>query len=105
MPRQSPSTARRIAACAVAVAVLLPVVGAAEGGSLGEIWSGLAGKKGILEERDCGYVFTLSRPTQSGNAVVQSVAGDHVVLRVERDQESFELVVPLARIVLRRPQG
>lgn len=98
------SAAVRIAACTAVMAVLLPLA-AATAGSLQEVWSGLVGRKGILEGKSCGYVFTPSRPTQSGNAVVKSAESDHVVLVVERDQSKHELFIPLQHITLRREGG
>lgn len=84
------------------LAALLPAAMAAESGGLAAVWQDLVGQRGVLEEKDCGYVFTLSTPTQSGNAVIKSVADDHVVIVERRDQTTMEYVVPLQQISLRR---
>jgi hypothetical protein len=96
----------RATAIVTLLALLVLVGGSAApiaGQTLQEIWAALVGKQGILEEKTCGYVLTLSRPTQSGNAIVKAVHSDHVVLVVDRDQSKVEYVIPLSQITLRTP--
>ena len=95
----SPAIPRVAAWCLIAMLLLSAGALTAQ---LAEVWRPLVGKTGVLEQNDCGYQFTPSGPTQVGNAMVSSVADDHVVIVERRDQEAWEYIIPLARITIRR---
>lgn len=78
---------------------------AVEPGGLEVHWQGLLTRNGVLDESACGYVFRVSRPGQSGSATVRAVTEELVVFTVQRDQKTWELVVPLERLAYQLPAG
>ncbi|MEM1247041.1 MAG: hypothetical protein AAGA81_17445 [Acidobacteriota bacterium] len=77
---------------------------AVESAGLEARWEVLLASQGVLEESSCGYLFKVSRPGQSGSAKVREVTPDFVTFTVQRDQRSFERVVPLGMLVYELPR-
>ena len=94
--------------CLASLGALLPTASAAQGAptNLKDLWLTLEGKTGVLEQTNCGnYVFTPSRPTQVGNATIQEVQDDHIVIFERRNGEEWEFSIPFERLTLRRSRG
>ena len=98
----SGSSTRIALLCVVFTLVSLTLVStevsqAVEGTGLEKRWVGLLHSQGVLVEEAGGYLFRTDGRSE-GSYKVREVTADYVAFTVQRDQNTWERVVPISRL-------